>query len=121
MKPKSKSDPTKTRKRRIEYLVVGSTIQTLPMPPRLPPHLVKTEARELTEESFEHPIGVSQIRELRRQGWRLLSWPDGTRFAYRLKGGKNLTAQEGAYLYGLSRTEIEARLGWAESARGAPN
>jgi hypothetical protein len=111
----------KPGKRRIECMAIGSTAQAFPLPPRLATsQAILDEARELFVECFPDPKGKKQFQELRRRGWRLMSWPDGTRAAYKIEGGGNLSQAEGISVYRFARTEIEKRLRWAEQAKGAP-
>jgi hypothetical protein len=94
----------------LEFVPIGSYINELPLPAKLTAEAALSEAREINESAFPTDKGKAQYLDLQGRGYRIMSWPDGTRAAYKTETGRNLNTVEGIYLYQLSREVIERQL-----------
>lgn len=94
----------------IEFLTVGSSQVELPLPRRLTQNEVITNAAEVNENSFSTKEGKAQYREFSKQGYRLISWSDGTRAAYKKTDGRNLNRIEAVHIYKTCRNRIEIKI-----------
>ena len=77
----------------------------LPLPKRLTKKNILKTASILNEDCFPSKMGKQQFREFQKSGFLIMSWPDGTRCAF--KHFRNLTISEGVEMYSVARNTLE--------------